>query len=163
MIVISDTSSISNLAAVNQLALLKQLYGTVLIPDAVHEELASSPALRGNKPLDAYNWIQVRSVNDSTLVNECLGELDIGESEAIALALEMEADLLLVDETDARRVAKRKGLKRTGILGVLTEAKSRGLVDEVRPIIYALKNQADFWLSESLCNEVLHSVGESSL
>lgn len=161
MIVISDTSSISNLAAIGQLLLLKCLYSVVIIPDAVYKELALSPFLSSNKTLDSYNWVQVRSVGDRTLVDDLLTELDTGEAEAIALATEMKAELLLLDEADARRVAKREGLKRTGVLGVLTEAKAQGLITEIRPLILALRDQADFWLSKSLCNEVLRSVGEN--
>ena len=97
------------------------------------------------------------------MVEECLEELDIGESEAIALALEIDAELLLLDEKDARRVAKKRGLKRTSVLGVLREANSRGLASEIRPLIEKLRNQVDFWLSESLCDEVLQSVGEKPL
>ena len=160
MIVISDTSSISNLAAIGQLLLLKCLYSVVIIPDAVYKELALSPFLSSNKTLDSYNWVQVRSVGDRTLVDDLLTELDTGEAEAIALAT-MKAELLLLDEADARRVAKREGLKRTGVLGVLTEAKAQGLITEIRPLILALRDQADFWLSKSLCNEVLRSVGEN--
>lgn len=163
MIVISDTSAVSNLAAINQLVLLKQLYDTVIIPDAVYKELVSSPALTSGEEIDEYDWIQVCSVSDRAVVEEYLEKLDIGESEAIALALEKNADLLLLDEKDARKLAKQKGLKRTGVLGVLAEAKERGLIGEVRPLIETLRNQADFWLSEALCNRVLSDAGEQSL
>ena len=163
MIVVSDTSAISNLAAIGQLILLKQLYNTVVIPNAVHKELIGSPAFVDNEPLSKYDWIQVRDVRDRALVKEYLEELDIGESEAIALALEIKAELLLLDEKDGRRIAKEKGLKRTGILGVLTEAKNQTLISEIRPLIKTLRNQTNFWLSKSLCNEVLNSVGEKLL
>ena len=79
MIVISDTSAISNLAAIGQLILLKQLYGTVIIPDAVHKELSQSPAVTGGEALDKYDWIQVRCASDRTLVKECLEELDASQ------------------------------------------------------------------------------------
>lgn len=96
MIVISDTSAITNLGAINQLILLKQLYGKVFIPEAVYQELTSPSIAAGGREAKEYEWIQVRSVSDRALVDEFLETLDIGESEAIAIAIELDADLTIV-------------------------------------------------------------------
>ena len=74
------------------------------------------------------------------MVEECIEELDIGDSEVIALALETDAELLLFRRKDARRVAKKRGLQRTGVVGVLREANDRGLIGEIRPLIEKLRN-----------------------
>jgi len=163
VIIVSDTSAITNLAAIGQLTLLQRLYGKVIIPEAVFQELVKPPISSGGEEATKYDWIQVRSVQNRTVVEECLQSLDIGESEAIALALEMKADLLLVDENDARKIAKGRGIKRTGVLGVLIDAKDKGFIDAIRPLIVILKNEADFWLSKELCNEVLKDAKEKPL
>lgn len=87
MIVVSDTSAINNLAAIDQLHLIGQLYETVVIPEAVYRELLGPPAESGAREVKVYDWIQVQSVSDRNLVQDLLNSrLYLGESEAIALA-----------------------------------------------------------------------------
>lgn len=87
-------------------------------------------------------------------------ELDAGEAEAIACALEINADLLLLDERRARETAQRLGLKFIGILGVLTEAKRRQLIPRIRPVLDNLRHQAGFWVTDALYQRVLAVAGE---
>ncbi|WP_292796279.1 DUF3368 domain-containing protein [Nostoc sp. NMS7] len=125
MIIVSDTSPINNLAAINHLHLLQQLYGTVLIPEAVYRELTDPNfSVAGAIEVQTFIWIQTRPVEDRILVEALSNELDIGEAEAIALALEMKADQVLIDERRGRMIAARLNLAYTGILGILVEAKS---------------------------------------
>lgn len=94
MIIVSDTSPINNLAAINQLTLLKQLYGTVIIPEAVYRELTEPDfPVAGATEVQTFDWIQTRQVIDRTVVEALGNELDIGETEAIALALEIESEI----------------------------------------------------------------------
>ena len=138
MIVVSDTSLINNLAAINQLHLLRQLYETVLIPEAVYRELTNpSFSVAGATEVQTFDWIQTRGVNDRTIVEALSNELDIGEAEAIALAVEIQADLVLIDERRGRLVAAKLNLRYTGILGILVEAKSQGLITKVKPLLDA--------------------------
>ncbi|MGB3300055.1 MAG: DUF3368 domain-containing protein [Phormidesmis sp.] len=96
MIIVSDTSPINNLAAINQLHLLRQLYGTVLIPEAVFRELTDpSFSVAGAAEAQTFDWIWAHAVSDRTLVEALCNELDIGEAEAIALAVEVQADQVL--------------------------------------------------------------------
>jgi predicted nucleic acid-binding protein len=161
VIIVSDTSPINNLAAINHLHILHQLYGTVLIPEAVYRELTDPNfPVAGATEVQTFDWIQTRSVSDRTLVKALNNELDIGEAEAIALAVEMQADQVLIDERRGRRVASRLNLRYTGILGILVEAKSKGLIAEVKPRLDALINEAGFWVAEPLYNSVLQLVNE---
>ena len=87
-------------------------------------------------------------------------ELDVGEAEAIALAVEIQADQVLIDERRGRLVAARFNLRCTGILGILVEAKSQGLIAEVKPLLDALVNEAGFWIAKPLYNSVLRLADE---
>lgn len=161
MIIVSDTSPINNLAAINQLHLLHQLYGTVLIPEAVFRELIDpSFPVAGATEAQTFDWIQTLTLSDHTLVEALSNELDIGEAEAIALAVEIQADQVLIDERRGRLVATRLNLRYTGILGILVEAKSQGLIAKVKPLLDALVNEAGFWVAEPLYNSVLRLVDE---
>ena len=109
MIVVSDTSPITNLAAVNQLTLLHQLYGTIIIPQAVYEEMASlGYAVPGTIEIITLSWIETRPVTQQNQVNQLLNKLDRGESEGIILALELGADILILDERKGRKVAQSR-------------------------------------------------------
>ena len=161
MIIVSDTSPINNLTEINQLHLLHQLYGTVLIPEAVFQELTDpSFPVAGATEVQTFGWIQTLTVSDRTLVEAMSNELDIGEAEAIALAVEIQADQVLIDERRGRLVATRLNLRCIGILGILVEAKSQGLIAEVKPLLDALVNEAGFWVAEPLYNSILRLVGE---
>ncbi len=161
MIIVSDTSPINNLAAINQLHLLHQLYGTVLIPEAVFRELIDPSFLvAGATEVQTFDWIQTLTLSDRTLVEALSNELDIGEAEAIALAVETQADQVLIDERRGRLVATRLNLRYIGVLGILVEAKSKGLIAKVKPLLDALVNEAGFWVAEPLYNSVLRLVDE---
>jgi predicted nucleic acid-binding protein len=163
MIIISDTSPLSSLALVGYLSILKDIYTNVIIPQAVANELANltEEDIRIKATL-SLEWIQVQQATNLELV-ACLRNeynLDIGEAEAIALALELKADELLIDERLGRREAVRLGLSITGILGVLLIAKNRGLVSKVKPIMESLISQANFRISHQLYEEVLQTANE---
>jgi hypothetical protein len=161
VIVVSDTSPINNLAAINQLHLLHQLYESVLIPEAVYRELTDPNfPVAGASEVQTFDWIQTRAVSDLTIVEALSNELDIGEAEAIALAIEIQAERVLIDERRGRLVAARLNLRYTGILGILVEAKTQGLIAEVKPLLDALVSEAGFWVAEPLYNSVLQLVNE---
>ncbi|MGB3291580.1 MAG: DUF3368 domain-containing protein [Phormidesmis sp.] len=161
MIVISDTSPVNNLAAIGQLSLLQQLYETLIIPEAVYEELIGPPPEAGAEEARNSNWIQVQSATDRAIVKALMSKrLHIGESEAIALALEIGADQVLVDDKSARNAAEDAGLRVTGIVGILIEAKSQGLISEIRPLLDLLRSPVNFWISESLYRLALRTAKE---
>ncbi|MDB9535987.1 DUF3368 domain-containing protein [Dolichospermum planctonicum CS-1226] len=163
MIIVSDTSPLSNLAIVGYLSLLQQIYNKVIIPQAVAEELRNASdeenLIAGVLSLD---WIEVVSAKNLELISVLRNNhnLDRGEAEAIALALELNADELLIDERLGRREATRLGLPITGVLGILLVAKRRGLISAVQPVMDALMNQVGFRVSSQLYAEVLKAAGE---
>ncbi|MEA5468181.1 DUF3368 domain-containing protein [Spirulina sp. 06S082] len=162
MIVVSNTSPITNLAAIGKLEILEQLYGTIIIPQAVYQELTDGGDLiPGSREVKTVKWIQIEHISNPEQVILLQERLDRGESEAIALAIELTADLLLLDEQLGRQVASEYSLVFTGILGVAIEAKHKGLISAVKPLLDDLINIAEFWINSQLYSRVLNIVGES--
>ncbi|MDK3157420.1 DUF3368 domain-containing protein [Kamptonema cortianum] len=164
MIVVSDTSAITNLAAIDHLNLLPLLYRQVLIPEAVYRELVDiDPPVPGSIEVQTATWLEVKLIANREIVERLQSEvrLDPGESEAIALALEIGADLLLIDERRGRVEADRLGIKITGLLGILVEAKRKNLIVAVKPLMDALIAASEFRVSSALYNQILNIVNES--
>jgi len=163
VIVVADTSVVVNLTCIGHADLLQRLYREVWIPKKVAEEFSwqtsVNPRFRG---LQLPSWIQIR---DPRAISEKLrsnGSLDDGERAALALALEIHADAILIDEENGREVARELGLHRIGILGILLRARNHGLIPALKPIMDALKRNANFWVSEPLREHILKQSGEPS-
>jgi len=159
-IVVSDTSPLRAFAFLDELPLLSEWFGEVLVPPAVAKEL-NDPRW-GDVALDVglIPFVRVQAPTDAARVGALRRHLHQGESEAIALAIEIRAELLLVDERDARRVAKASGLRTIGVLGLLLRAKSLGRIDAVEPRIRRLREELGFFVSDALVAEVLRNAGE---
>ncbi|MCB0553226.1 MAG: DUF3368 domain-containing protein [Phaeodactylibacter sp.] len=161
MIVISDASPLINLAIIGYFNLLKELYGTIILPRAVFNELTVMGKGRpGDQEAREADWIIVEECDKLKMASELRKELDPGESEAIALAIHLNADLLLIDEKLGRIKAHALHLKTIGLLGVLMECKYRGLIPEVRPLMDRLREEANFRIGAELYEEVKRMVGE---
>lgn len=161
MIIVSNTSPIINLAAIGRLELLQQLYGSIAIPQAVYHEIAvRGVGQPGAIEIQTLSWFDQYHVHDTALVQQLKQHLDAGESEAIALAIEIQADQLLLDERRGRTVAKQYGVSVIGLMGVLLLAKRQGLLETIRPVLYELRTVAGFWIDAELFKQVLESAGE---
>jgi len=160
MIIVADTSPISALTRIGQLDLLRKVYKRLIVPDAVFQELIT-PGHNWDsaKAIQDAEWIEVASVDSSATAELLKRQIDLGESEAIALALKLNASTLLIDELKGRRIAQEKGLAIVGTVGTLLLAKEDGLINELRPLLDALIND-DFRLSSKLYHSLLESVGE---
>ena len=161
MLVISNTSPLTNLAAIGHFDLLRPLYGELLIAEAVWEELnAGGQAWPGRDAVADAAWIVRRAVVNRPLVTALRERLDPGEAETIALAVECPPPFVLMDEKEGRRTAQRLGLKTVGVVGVLLEAKARGLIAEVGPLLERLRQEAGFYLSDRVIHEARAFCGE---
>jgi uncharacterized protein len=153
MIVVSDTSALTSLLQVNQADILARLYKVVLIPPAVHAELqVAHPTIP--------EFIQVTPVQNRSDVIKLLSDLHAGEAEAIILAKERAADLLLIDETAGRRIAAREGLRAIGLLGVLVQAKRAGILYSVRELTAELERVAGFRIAAEVKELIFARAGE---
>ena len=163
MTIVSDASPLIGLARIGRLDLLRQLYGEALIPEAVRHEIVEAGAGQpGADEVRTADWIHPRRVANEPLARALQQTLDAGEAEAIALALESGADLLLMDERQGRAAAQHLGLSCVGLVGVALEAKGQGLLEAVQPFLDALRDQAGFRLAEELYQRVLRDEGELS-
>lgn len=161
MTIVSNTSPITNLAGIGQLELLHQLYGSITIPQAVYNEMATiGRTVPGAFEVQTLAWIMVQPVADSKQVEALRTVLDLGEAEAIVLALELNAELLIIDERPGRAIARQNNIPIIGVLGVLLEAKQQGSIAAVRPLIDRLINELAFRVSSQLYEAVLQSTGE---
>ena len=162
MKVVSDSSVLIGLSSIGRLALLHDKYPDgVLIPVAVWTEVVEQGEKRpGARKVDQADWITVYDVKNWEMVQILKMELDEGEAEAIALAREVEADVVLLDERDARRAAKHLGLRVLGTVGILVWAKRGGKITSLRENLDKLKSIAKFRMSQSLYERVLGEAGE---
>lgn len=158
-LVVSDTSPIRALDHLQLLDLLSRLFEVVLIPPAVRDELA-----RPRRRFRAVDVVQIPGATiqapaDLTRVRELERELQAGEAEAIALAEEVQAELL-VDERVGRLAAVQRGLRVTGTVGLLVEACRRGMIPSVAPLLERLRSELGFHLTDDLIELARHESGE---
>ena len=137
MIVVSDTSPISSLFLIGQLELLPAIFSNIIVPQKVMAELLVLEREFGHdlSSVKIAAWIEVRSIQANLEVERLAQFLDAGESEAIALAKELNADYLLVDDRKGREAASEDGLKTMGVLGVFMLSKRAGFITNVRPLM----------------------------
>lgn len=162
---VSDTSPILNLARIGRSHLLHEQFGEVYIPSAVAQELrALAKNTEDAKVRLVLNesWLITVPLKSTVLARRLQLELDDGESEAIALALEASAETVLMDEHDGRQVALHLGLNVTGVMGVLIRAKKLARIPAIVPEIERLRQQANFFISKKLIQQTLAACGENA-
>jgi predicted nucleic acid-binding protein len=160
---VSNTSPVFNLAAIGHLALLKQQFGQIMIPPAVKAELepvAHLPAAAQIQRAITESWLQIVPVQNHEAVANLRLDLDHGESEALILARELGLDRILLDERDARRIARQRALKPIGVLGILLHAKRAGSLESLEDEMTSLRERAGFYIGEGLFRQMLLEAGE---
>ncbi|MFQ4146956.1 DUF3368 domain-containing protein [Chlorogloeopsis sp. ULAP02] len=153
MIVVSDTSPICYLLLINRIDVLKILYGVVIIPQTVADELIApeSPPVVKRWMAQSPDWLQVQPLENPENVE--LGRLDPGEREAILLAEQLSADLVILDDKAARRIAVERGLTIIGLLGILKDAARVDLLN--LETTFEQLREAGFWVAPSLLERLL--------
>lgn len=163
MIVISDTTPILSLLKGGQLGLLEKLYDSVVVPQAVYEEMVTNPVfVDERREILKCPFLRVENIQNQEHVRILRNKtgLDEGESEALILYREQKADLLLMDEHKGRSVAKKMSVKHVGTVGILMLAYDKGIISasEVVECLEILLDR-NIRLSKNLCNKVLHYIG----
>ncbi len=149
LLAVTNSTCLIGLERIGRLDLLPQVFSTVFAPPTVAAEVRT-PA----------SWLRVQAVQNSAVVASLKTQMDSGEAEAIALAMELGDVLLILDDKKARRVAGQIGLKVIGTVGMLLRAKRAGVIAEVKPLLTELL-QANFRISDGIIQEALRLSGES--
>jgi len=161
--VVVDSSVLISLAAGEQFDVLREFYAPIYVPPAVWDEVTSV-----QRPFGATEarwarqagWLILRAPARLDRVRSLAMSLQPGETEALALALELPDALLLIDDAQGRRAASALGLAYTGTLGVLLRAKAEGRLPALRPVLELLQQRTTFWLSAAVRQAVLQQAGE---
>jgi predicted nucleic acid-binding protein len=148
-IVISDTSCLIALNNIDSLNILKDLYNEVIITNEVKNEFGESLP----------NWINVVKVQDLQKKRELEEVLDAGEASSIALSLEIEDSILIIDELKGRKIARSLNIKIIGTIGILILAHKKGLIKDLITVILKLVNSG-FRLSDDLLNSIVDQFGK---
>ena len=153
MIVVADSSPLHYLILLDSAHLLQQLFGRVIVPDMVAGELSATGAPVAVRDWIAQppEWIEIVQVHGHA-VDAVSDDLDIGERAAIAVAAELSADVLLIDDAAGREEARRRRSRVTGTLGVLRAAADRGFID-VPAVVTGLK-ATNFYMDDALIEAI---------
>jgi len=160
---VSNTSPISSLASIGRLSLLRTQFSEVWLPPTVLKELSAHPsseALAEIQTAISAKWMQSSALQNSRLFDVLCQHLHAGEAEAITLAVQMNADIVLIDEREGRQLAVRAGLQVTGTLGVLLRVKLHGEIRDLGKEIQALRTKANFFVAQNLEAQILAAGGE---
>lgn len=163
MRVVSNTSPLSALAVIGRLDILREQFGVIRIPHAVWSELSRLEHLTGKRTLEQareVGWLEVQTVANRSLVDVLGVTLDAGESEAIAMAVELPAELLIMDESAGRAMARSLNLGIAGTLGVLLKAKRDGKISSLANEMDRLVNEAGFFVTDRVRKSFLAEAGE---
>ena len=150
--VVSNTTPIISLLKLNRLEILQELYNEIIIPKAVYLEIENGKHKEYYQDLSKLSWIRIKKIQNKLSLKYFL-DLDAGEAEAIILATEIGADLIIIDERLGRFHAKHAELKVTGTIGILLKAKNIGIIKYIKPLLIEL-TEKDVWISKQLINEI---------
>ncbi|KCZ73498.1 putative nucleic acid-binding protein, contains PIN domain [Candidatus Methanoperedens nitroreducens] len=152
MKVVSNSSPLIFLSAIGMLDLLRNEFGEILIPEAVYDEVTSKE-LKGSNEVKHADWIRVVSIKNNKAPS-FLPVLDRGEEESIVLAIEQNADLVLLDDLAGRRAAMMQGLNVMGTLGFLKVMDRKGRIKNLRDVLDGLQKNG-FWMNVDLYRRML--------
>lgn len=161
MLIISDASPIICFIKIDRLTILHQLFGRLIIPPAVWNEINQLSELGYDLNLFRNSdWIEIRDAQNHAMVEKLRQSLDRGESEAIALASELHPDYLLIDERLGTLTARNLGIHTIGVIGIIIRAKDQELIPLGKPILDKLRTEGRFWISEKLYISALIKLNE---
>lgn len=159
--VIVNTTPLIALSHVGKLDLLKQLYGEIIIPEAVYQELSVKEDSICKKMVDkSLGWIRIHKIGNQMAKTLYKTQLHDGEVEVMILSKELAADIVIIDDATAKKHAKYLGLPVTGTLGVLIRAKREGYIDEIKPVLDQMIEKG-IYISHSVLEMCLKQVGEA--
>lgn len=161
-IIVSDTSPLRALHHLQRVDILARMYQRVLVPPAVGTELSRGSAATPPVDLARYSFVELRTPSDTSAIAGFRGDPDLGESEALALPVEVGTLAILMDEMAGRAVATRLGLIPIGALGILARARREGWIPPIAPMIDSLRVELRFRLSDEVVRQAIRLAGDSA-
>jgi len=159
--IVANSSVLIALSSIGKLNLLRDKYKNIIIPKAVWSEVVeTSWGEPGSDEVRKANWIEVLEIKDNNLFMAINESLDYGEAEAIVLAIELKADMILLDEKDARIIADRFNIVPLGTIGILIWAKKANKIESLKKELDKLKNEGNFRISPKVYHRALKAVDE---
>lgn len=159
--VIVNSTPLIALCHVDSLDILKKLYDEITIPKAVYNEISAKKDSVCKIQVDSsFDWIHVENIQNEMAKEMFKIQLHEGEVEVMILAKETEADVVIIDDMNAKKHAKYLNLPVTGTLGVLMKAKKEGYIEKLKPILDGMV-QNNIYLSPQLIDRCLQEVGEN--
>jgi uncharacterized protein len=156
--VISNTTPLISLLKIGKLHLLHDIYGEIIVPKGVFDELEDGKSKLFYQDISKIDWIKILSISNQDFFTYFF-DLDKGEAKVLILAHEMNADLVLIDEIMARRYAKRLHLKLSGTIGILLKAKEKNIIPSVKDLIEELVLKGT-WFDKSFISKALELANE---
>ena len=158
--VIVNSTPIILLSNINQLELLKQIYGEITIPQAVYDEVTEKPDSACQNLKNHFDWIKIETIKNPLQKKMYQAKLHDGEVEVMILAQEEpKAELVILDDNTAKKTARFLELTVTGTLGILVKAKQLKLIEKIKPLMDALIGNG-FFVAQNVYNMVLEQAGE---
>ena len=157
--VVANSTPVIALAKIGRLDLLRQLYGEVAIPRAVHDEATAKEDAAAQALAASAEWLLVEDAPEPDAASLLRARLHVGEVETIMLARRIGATLVIIDDNAAKKTARYLGLPVTGTLGVIVAAKRAGLLDSARDAITDLR-EIGFYASDAVVDMALAAAGE---
>lgn len=162
---VSNASPLIHLAAIGRFSLLRDFFDEVLIPPSVWREVVDEgrgrPGSQDVQEAAKKGWIRVAALPNDKLARLLRRDLDDGEADSIALAVANSPSIILLDESEARRLAELYSLNKTGVVGLLVRAKNEGKITSLKEELDRLRDDAGFWLHDDLYAQALRGVGEA--
>jgi predicted nucleic acid-binding protein len=158
--VVVNTTPLIALSHIGQLDILKKMYGEILIPNAVYNELSAKPdSICKIEVENSKDWVRIEEIKNQMAKSMYKTQLHEGEAEVMILAQEVNADLVIIDDANAKKHAKYLKLPVTGTLGVMIKAKQNGYVDRLKPMLQMMIENG-IYISQDLVKLCLKQVGE---
>jgi len=159
--VVSNSSVLIALSSIQRLALLGDNFKKIYIPEAVWDEVViKGIGKSGSEEIKKASWIEIRKITNKDLVVALNEFLDLGEAEAISLAIEIGADIVLIDEKDARLIAAKYNLNPLGTVGILIRAKKKEKITQLKSELDKLISEGNFRISPDIYHRALVEAGE---